>query len=230
MYVTSTFVRVQHVRRLSCSWDDDRGGTLDLKELGVALQGCQAQARQWRQEQTLNPALSRATVLRDRARFYDEAAKATLEAEGMEAQLKELEASLEARTDIKLGYLLSMRRIKPGAVVTTWAKSRGEHAGELSRAEFRHQCQQLRLHQSGNRPTSGEEIDAIFDEYDSDKGGYMDQEEAKEMVLISPPLPPCGTYLPHPATLQLHPTLDLWPRRRHCPIPTPGPCTSTLPQ
>ena len=42
-----------------------------------------------------------------------------------------------ARADFQLGELLSKRRIKPGAVVTSWAKSRGAHQGELSKKEFR---------------------------------------------------------------------------------------------
>ena len=38
-----------------------------------------------------------------------------------------LQASLHARADVRLGLLLHKRKIKPGAVVTQWAKSKGEH-------------------------------------------------------------------------------------------------------
>ena len=105
--------------------------------------------------------------------------------------------------------------MKPGAVVTHWAKSRGEHANELSKAEFREACVALGL--KGMEPAA---VDAVFDTYDAvrlrmgsvvcapsalyvahshhpslarlsplthrshaqDGGGYMDENEAKEMI------------------------------------------------
>mgnify|MGYP006153470531 CR=1 FL=1 len=39
--------------------------------------------------------------------------------------------------DARTGELLAKRCIKPGTVVTKWSTSRGEHAGELSKTEFR---------------------------------------------------------------------------------------------
>ena len=44
----------------------------------------------------------------------------------------------------KLGALLQKRMIKPGEVVVHWAKSKGEHAGELSKVHH---------HASSNDPT-----------------------------------------------------------------------------
>jgi hypothetical protein len=94
--------------------------------------------------------------------------------------------------------------IKPGAVVTQWAKSRGKHAGELSRADFRNAVLQLFTSKSSNRSpsrrstgeeerpaspaagneptTSAADIDAVFDSFDEDGGGYMDMDEAKAMI------------------------------------------------
>ena len=71
-----------------------------------------------------------------------EAARAATDAEALEEELEQFTLQMEAKVDVRLGYLLSMRRVKPGAVVTTWAKSRGEHAGELSKKEFCDKCQE----------------------------------------------------------------------------------------
>jgi hypothetical protein len=164
------------------SWDDDRGGSLDLKELAQAMSGCITKAKKWQLEQTFKPELARANALRNQARLTEEAAKAAAEAERLEGEAEEFAASLEGRVDVRLGYLLAMRKVKPALVVTLWAKSRGEHAGELSKKEFREKVQELGLKDTGPNPTSGAEIDEIFDTFDEDGGGYMDADEAKEMV------------------------------------------------
>jgi hypothetical protein len=89
---------------------------------------------------------------------------------------------LEGRADVRLGNLLFRRRIKPGAVVTQWAKSKGEHAGELSKTEFREACIKLGLQTTGPNPTTHADIDAVFDTFDADGGGYLDADEAKDMI------------------------------------------------
>ena len=100
------------------------------------------------------------------------------QAETMEGELEALVEALDSRADVRLGQLLSKRKIKPGAVVTQWSKSRGEHAGELSKAEFRTAVAALGL---SNRTTVAD-IDAVFDTFDEDGGGYMDTDEAKAMI------------------------------------------------
>jgi len=89
---------------------------------------------------------------------------------------------LQSQADVRLGALLARRRIKPGAVVTQWSKSKGAHAGELSKAEFRRAVQQLGLDTTGPYPTTVADIDAVFDSFDEDGGGWMDAVEAKAMV------------------------------------------------
>ena len=89
---------------------------------------------------------------------------------------------MNSRADVQLGALLSRRRIKPGAVVTHWAHSKGEHAGELSKKEFRVAVQQLGLISQGPHAITSADIDKVFETFDSDGGGYMDADEAKEMV------------------------------------------------
>ena len=117
------------------SWDADGGGTLDTQELTSALHVAMQKARVWKN--TTDPNRIRADALRRRSALAAEAATSTQEAEQLTDELAELERELETKADIRLGELLSKRRIKPGTVVSTWVTSRGPHAGELSRAEFR---------------------------------------------------------------------------------------------
>ena len=162
------------------SWDDDKGGSLDLKELKRALLGTQEKATAWLSAP--DPTRAQVELLRQRAELADEAAELTMAAEALEAELAELIESNASRADVRLGELLAKRRIKPGAVVTQWSTSRGEHAGELSKAEFRAAVQGLGITTTGPHATSLAEIDAVFDTFDEDKGGFMDAEEAAQMI------------------------------------------------
>ena len=157
------------------SWDDDKGGSLDLKELKRALQGVQDAARVW--QNTPDPNRVKATALRKKAALARDAAEQTARAEQMEEDLARMKEELESDASVQLGALLFKRRIKPGAVVTNWAKSRGEHAGELSKAEFREQVIAL-----GVQGATASDIDAVFDSFDEDGGGFMDADEAAQMI------------------------------------------------
>ena len=68
------------------SWDDDRGGTLDLKELKEALIKLTKEARAYREKPDLNQ--MKVNLLRARAVQADEAAHAAAEANGREAELQ----------------------------------------------------------------------------------------------------------------------------------------------
>mmetsp|Transcript_50785 Transcript_50785/g.101067 ORF Transcript_50785/g.101067 Transcript_50785/m.101067 type:complete len:613 (-) Transcript_50785:240-2078(-) len=164
------------------SWDDDKGGSLDMKELKLALIKCQNSAKAWNDSQLYDPNITKANALRKQAVLADQAAKATAEAAALEAELNEFTARMHARADVRLGALLSRRKIRAGAVVTNWARGKGEHAGELSKKEFREAVQALGMKETGPTPTTAADIDAVFDTFDEDGGGYMDADEAKEMV------------------------------------------------
>ena len=157
------------------SWDNDKGGSLDLKELRAALVKCANAAQDYRD--TPDPNTEKAALLRKRAKLAREAAAVTQEAEEMEAKFEEFVRETKARADYQLGALLEKRRIKPGAVVTSWAKSRGAHQGELSKKDFREAVIEL-----GVPKESAGQIDAVFDSFDGDGGGYMDADEAAAMV------------------------------------------------
>ena len=163
------------------SWDEDKGGVLDLKELRSALIRVRAEAAKWRD--TPDPELERAKDLRRRAEMAMDAAKTAKRADELEAELDELTTKLESKADVRLGALLVRRCIKPSTVVMQWSTSRGDHAGELSKVEFRKAVQQLGLDSKGPHPTTIEDIDAVFDTFDADHGGYLDIEEAKTMLV-----------------------------------------------
>ena len=163
------------------SWDEDKGGVLDLKELRSALIRVRAEAAKWRD--TPDPELERAKDLRRRAEMAMDAAKTAKRADELEAELDELTTKLESKADVRLGALLVRRCIKPSTVVMQWSTSRGDHAGELSKVEFRKAVQQLGLDSKGPNPTTIEDIDAVFDTFDADHGGYLDIEEAKTMLV-----------------------------------------------
>ena len=157
------------------SWDDDRGGSLDLKELRAALLKCQDAAKAFKS--TPDPNESKVAAMRQKAALAAEASEATAAAEEAEQELADLERKNKHSAAIRLGALLQRRKIRPGAVVTQWSTSKGEHAGELSKREFREAVIKL-----GLPADAGAEIDAVFDQYDEDGGGYMDAEEAKAMI------------------------------------------------
>ena len=163
------------------SWDEDKGGVLDLKELRSALIRVRAEAAKWRD--TPDPELERSKDLRRRAEMAMDAAKTAKRADELEAELDELTTKLESKADVRLGALLVRRCIKPSTVVMQWSTSRGDHAGELSKVEFRKAVQQLGLDSKGPHPTTIEDIDAVFDTFDADHGGYLDIEEAKTMLV-----------------------------------------------
>ena len=157
-------------------WDTSGDGSLDMNELRQALMGVMKEARNWKIAP--DPLHEKAEALRHRAKLTDEAAAATAQAESIEKQLTEMTEQLESRADVRLGALLFRRRIKPGAVVTQWSKSRGEHAMELSKKEFRDAVIKLGV----QAPTTVQDIDNVFDQFDEDGGGFMDQDEAKKMI------------------------------------------------
>ena len=120
----------------------------------------------------------RAAALRERAARAQEAAQVTAQADRLEAEHAKYIESLALRADLQLGSLLYKRRIKPGAMVATWSEVRGPHAGELSKADFRAFCVTLGLPET----TTTDDIDAVFSMFDEDGGGYMDVNEAKDMI------------------------------------------------
>ena len=144
------------------SWDRDGGGALDLAELRSALQRVGEKARLWRTRG--DPNAKKAGQLRARAKHFKEAGEATEAAERLEKELEALHQVHSSSAEIRLGEFLAKRCIKPGAVVTQWSNSRGQHAGELSKKEFRIAVQNLGLANSG---VSEQDIDGVFDKFDA---------------------------------------------------------------
>ena len=159
-------------------WDADGGGTLDEDEVKTALSEAVAAAEAWRHAEETNPSRQRISMLRKRAALAEAAAEATGHAETLEQELEEISRRYDARADVQLGALLFRRRVKPGAVCHEWSTSRGVHAGELSKHEFRVAVRSLGLQQM-----SQADIDDVFDTYDADCGGARIRPERVPVLL-----------------------------------------------
>ena len=143
------------------SWDGDGGGSLDLSELKGALNRVGEKARAWRSK--TDPNAKKAVQLKARAKYLREAAEATRTVEKLEQEMEELLRQHSLSAEIRLGEVLAKRCIKPGQVVQQWSTSRGQHAGELSKKEFRTAVQGLGLANAG---VSATDIDDVFDKFD----------------------------------------------------------------
>jgi len=158
------------------SWDADRGGTLDSKELKKALQACQAEAQAFLKAPDLCGA--QAEAHRKRADLCRVAAEATAQAIEMEKAHRRHVNGLLLNPSIQLGQLLYNRQIKPSLMVTMWSKARGPHVGEVSKNDF------VRFVGSLDPPDmiTQQDVMNVFDTFDADKGGYLDVAEAKSMI------------------------------------------------
>ena len=187
-----------------CSLNDHRivsGGSLDLKELGICLSLAQQKAQQKRNAP--DPSRIKAEAIRAKAAEAEEAAALADRAAVLEEELEVMVAGINERADLRFGALLQARGVKAKAVVGSWGSSRGEHAGELSKEDFRRAVIRLfkglpptitrREKDQGaatereSRPDGMEaalelEIDGVFDMFDADHGGYLDAGEALTMI------------------------------------------------
>jgi hypothetical protein len=126
----------------------------------------------------------------------------------LEEELEAMVAGINERADLRFGALLQARGVKAKAVVGSWGSSRGEHAGELSKEDFRRAVIRLfkglpptvtrrekdqlgAATERDSRPDAMEaheeaalelEIDGVFDMFDADHGGYLDAGEALTMI------------------------------------------------
>jgi hypothetical protein len=76
----------------------------------------------------------RAARLRHRAELADDAAKAVMHAEEVEAELADIQASFDSSVEVQLGIILAKRKIKVGELCGSWPVHK---RGELSKLEFR---------------------------------------------------------------------------------------------
>ena len=201
-----------------CSLNDHRivsGGSLDLKELGICLSLAQQKAQQKRNAP--DPSRIKAEAIRAKAAEAEEAAALADRAAVLEEELEVMVAGINERADLRFGALLQARGVKAKAVVGSWGSSRGEHAGELSKEDFRRAVIRLfkglppkltKQELSGGATARGTEagvqhgvqsaevqmkahaseaaleleIDGVFDMFDADRGGYLDADEALNMI------------------------------------------------
>ena len=96
------------------SWDDDKGGSLDMKELKRALQQTQQAAKAF--HNTPDTSTDKANTRYALAKLAQEAAEATAEAVELEKAHRRHVNGLASRADIQLGALLYKRQIKPAVM------------------------------------------------------------------------------------------------------------------
>ena len=157
------------------SFDVDGGKSLDVKELQRGLQVCQKEARAFATQPDVEA--ERAAQLNNRAKTARDAAESMRSATKLEMEHHRLQQELTTRANVHLGVLLCKRRVKPGEMVAKWAAESGAHVNTLSKADFRAFCAEM-----GMSTADVKDVDAIFDSYDDDHGGYLDLEEAKAMI------------------------------------------------
>ena len=158
-------------------FDSGGAGFMEHKALAEVLEAVCEAAEAWRDAP--EPKRSRIVALRAKADVCDEAAAAAADAEAADAEVETLRAQLDGQADVVLGSLFFRRRIKPGAVVHHWSTSRGAHVGELSRADFVTAVAALG---KGLGSISPLDLERVFEAYDADGDGYLDAEEAKQMI------------------------------------------------
>ena len=150
--------------------DADKGGSLDLAELKVALKSVLDAASRAETEAQALKAWS--DECRAKAAQTDEAARTTEAAEKAEVELGQLETSA-GPPDVQLGALIIKRNLKIGDLVSKWDVS-GD--GLVDRGEFRKSVKELGV------KAEDTEIDALFDSLDSDGSGELDVAELKELL------------------------------------------------
>ena len=91
-------------------------GTLSLKELEEALGDLCKETVVWQAKQERGDIKDmKVRQLKERADHADQASAASAKADRLEAELRDMEASLATRADVRFGELLCKRKIKAGA-------------------------------------------------------------------------------------------------------------------
>ena len=117
------------------SWDESGDGTLDFGELKEAFSKMQVEAAAF--DERPAEGISERDRILEQAALFDQAAAETARAIELEAALEDFSRSLRSRGDVMLGELLQRRKVTPGEVVITWASSKGDNEGELSKVRAR---------------------------------------------------------------------------------------------
>ena len=117
------------------SWDESGDGTLDFGELKEAFSKMQVEAAAF--DERPAEGISERDRILEQAALFDQAAAETARAIELETALEDFSRSLRSRGDVMLGELLQRRKVSPGEVVITWASSKGDNEGELSKVRAR---------------------------------------------------------------------------------------------
>jgi Ca2+-binding EF-hand superfamily protein len=166
------------------SVDEDRGGTLEVKELKGALRTLSKAAGAADAEAAaLRAKAQSCRALAEQMQQASEATAATEKEEKELAQMK-LDHGMGGKVDIQLGAIITKRNLKIGDLVSKWVKRK-----DVSRSDFKKHVLELGVvpYPAGGTREEGEArsahpVDALFDTLDKDGGGSLDIDELKGLL------------------------------------------------
>lgn len=162
---------IHDIDALFDSLDTDGGGSLDVKELKLALKAFRAAVES--ESQADHSVQTHAASTKHAAEALRMAARDTEAFERAAAELEAQRAIGAGSVESRLGHLLSMRNMKVGEMVARWST---KLVGEVSRAEFKQHI--LFDKELGLQATTGE-LDGLFDRLDTDSSGSLDVPELR---------------------------------------------------
>ena len=163
---------IHDIDALFDSLDGDGGGSLDVKELKIALKAFRAAVES--ESQADHSVQAHAASTRNVAEALRVAARETEAFEHAATGLQAARALGAGSVESRLGHLLSIRNMKVGEMVARWST---KLVGEVSRSEFRQHI--LFDKELGLQATTGDELDGLFDRLDADSSGSLDVPELR---------------------------------------------------
>lgn len=146
--------------------DGDAGGALEFTELKRALKALKDMLLTDQAE--IAQLQATAAEVRQKAKLVEEVANATAEYEASSA--KYVQMVERPALDARLGAVMAKRNIKIGDVASNWDAN---HDGMMSKVEFRNSVSEMGVE------ATAEEIDELFDSYDTTGNGALRVEDIK---------------------------------------------------
>jgi len=166
-------IHVKEVDALFESFDSDRSGFIEMKELNAAFNEWLDAANDVKK--TAESISKRASSLRDVAHDLRRAARQTAELEAQESKLAVMKTS-DPTLGSRIGRALMARNMKAALAAQQWDTS-GD--GQIDKFEFRHHIRRLGR---GLQAVADEPLDELFDGLDIDKSGVLDMTELKSLM------------------------------------------------
>lgn len=156
--------------------DGDGGGSLDIPELTIAMQGLREDAKE--EDKKLDAVRAKIAFLKDRMEFTQRIADLTQQAEEADVQLDELRNNKSAAA--LLGAELLRRNTKIADLVLGWSKNKD---GDITKKEFRANVWKMGGAGNGLDELTEVQLDELFESLDDDGGGSLDGDELKDALV-----------------------------------------------